>query len=175
LPPETGTFADMPRWPRRSAPPGAPAPADPTPGDHEDAWWDRGDLAEKLHRAGHRITVTDTSDTAVPTETQAHVQAILQESVDALLQRARRPQRLRLRIRIDAGDLVLSMQSSEGAADDPGISLTATDLAALRRRVAAAGGRMTVRATPTGNWLAVAFLPLHRGSAPTPPTGPRAP
>jgi len=124
----------MSPWLRRSSRPRTRTPVDSAPEDHEDAWWDSGDLVGMLRRAGHQVTVTDVTDTPVPAELQGHVQSILRESVEALLRRARCPQRLRLRIRIDSGDLILSMQSSGRSADNPGIERHRRRRAATPRR-----------------------------------------
>jgi signal transduction histidine kinase len=85
---------------------------------------------------------------------------VFQDSVDLLVRRAPSPQRLDLRVRVDDGQLLVSMQSVGVDPDSTPMELTAHDLGPLYRRIEAAGGRTTVRSTQNGNWIAIARLPL---------------
>jgi signal transduction histidine kinase len=119
------------------------------------------ELVAELERAGHDARLTDrTTPDEVPPAVGHQAYLVFRDSVDLLVRRAPSPQRLGLRVRVDDGQLLVSMQSVGVDPHATPMELTAHDLGPLYRRIEAAGGRTTVRSTQNGNWIAIARLPL---------------
>jgi signal transduction histidine kinase len=119
------------------------------------------ELLRELERAGHDPRLTDrTAPGEVPPAVGHQAYLVFQDSVDLLVRRAPSPQRLDLRVRVDDGQLLVSMQSVGVDPEATPMELTAHDLGPLYRRIEAAGGRTTVRSTQNGNWIAIGRLPL---------------
>lgn len=76
-------------------------------------------------------------------------------------------QTLHTRIRVDGGDLVISTQTfgptartSGPTTGDASFAVDAPHRRQLGTRIHAAGGRLSIRQTAAGNWLAIVRLPL---------------
>jgi signal transduction histidine kinase len=118
-------------------------------------------LVAAIERAGHTIGFSDrTPGAEVPAELSNAGYLVLRDSATLLIRRAPCPQRVQLRVRVDPGELVLSMQSIARDADAPTFLLGPHDLRPLKRRIEAAGGRMVVKTTSAGNWLTIGRLPF---------------
>ncbi len=118
-------------------------------------------LVAVLTRQGHIVRVSDrTAPGSVPAATGRTAYLVLADVVDVLVRRAVSHHRIDVRLRTEDGELVLAVQTlPEGDRVRPFV-LRDHDEDALRRTVAAASGRATIRTTHGGNWLAMARLPL---------------
>lgn len=119
------------------------------------------ELIARLQRLGHAARLVDhTHGRVVPEPVGAVAFEILEGIVDVMERRARRHQRLVVRLRIDEGMLVVSTQSTAppGSPDpilggDPEEPLAAA-------RAEALGGDVTVLPTTDGGWISILRLPL---------------
>jgi hypothetical protein len=114
-----------------------------------------------LERRGHVVRVTDRTAPGELSPGSARIaQLVLQDVVSALSRGATGALNVTVRLRTDRGELVVSVQTLRPVGR-PGTGLPGErDEQTLRRRIEAAGGRATIRATHDGNWLASARLPL---------------
>lgn len=118
-------------------------------------------LVAAIERAGHGIRFSDrTGGAEVPPEVARVGYDVVRDSAALLIRRAPCPQNVQLRIRVEPGELVLSMQSTARDDEAPEFVLAAHDLRPLHRRITDAGGRMVVTSTSAGNWLTIGRLPF---------------
>lgn len=156
----------MPGSPSPEVIPGSPASLEASRDARDVAPDEKGlahvpELVDELERAGHDARLTDRTAPGEVADAVGHqAYLVFRDSVDLLVRRAPSAQRLDLRVRVDDGQLLVSMQSVGVDPQSTPTELTARDLGPLYRRIEAAGGRTTVRSTQNGNWIAIARLPL---------------
>jgi hypothetical protein len=118
-------------------------------------------LASVLTRHGHVVRVSDRTEPGeLSPAAGLRGYLVLEDVVGVLARRAASDQRVHLRMRVEAGELIVAVQTlPEGPRSTP-FTIAPRDEAALRRRIEGAKGRATIRTTHGGNWLAMARLPL---------------
>lgn len=115
-----------------------------------------------LEAAGQTIRLTDrTAGQEIAEAVSRAAFAIVEAGVAIIARRFDDDQRLLMRVRVDGDELVLSMQSSglEGLGQR-GL-VPDVDRRIVGERIAAAHGRLALRRTASGNWMAVVVLPLR--------------
>lgn len=142
-------------------PPAASADAAPRP-EEPRTLADVPRLVQTLTRHGHEVRVSDrTGDEQIPRDVARVGYLVVEDLVAVLVRRAAADQRVHVRLRTDAGELVVAMQTLPDGDRAKPFVLAARDEEMLRRRIEGAAGRATIRTTHGGNWLAMARLPLH--------------
>ena len=117
-------------------------------------------LVERLRWLGHTAWLEDRVAGAVlPDGLSAAVFGILDDYVEAIARRGRPGQTLSIRLRVEDGALVASIQNG-GTLRVDAPDLEDADLQPLRRRIERAGGDATVLPTANGYWIAIARFPL---------------
>ncbi|WP_026910720.1 hypothetical protein [Patulibacter minatonensis] len=120
-----------------------------------------GGIVADLEAAGHTIRVSDaTGGVDVPEELAVDIAWLLRAGADSILRRATAPVRVHIRVRVEGGELFMTMQSVNGIPSAPAVVLTESDVIPIATRAAAAGGRLNVRPTNDGNVIAIVRLPL---------------
>ncbi|WP_026912155.1 hypothetical protein [Patulibacter minatonensis] len=155
--PIDGTDA-APTASRDDTPSATPASA---PRDAPRTLADLPELVRTLESFGHDIRLSDQlGSAAVPERLSVIAYRILEAGVGIIGRRFPDGQQLHLRVRADDQELLVSIQSTglDGLGQQ-GL-VPESDRAVVRSRIEAIGGKLTLRRTPSGNWIGVVRLPM---------------